>query len=133
MEESPYEQYVHHNPKRPVWVRKDLRGCHRDVCLCWGCGRFTPGRDTNCRIAQDLFRLCVDNELVTPVFECPDFVEGMVLSGLDGDIGGGMPIQAARALLEAIQTGTRYEDALVEFTAKLEHAIKEAERTEDAD
>jgi hypothetical protein len=59
-------RYRHHG--REVVVRADLKGKHRDHCLCYGCGKY-PG----CPIAKAVFDNCVKFDLVTPVWECPDF------------------------------------------------------------
>ena len=70
---SPFEQYDHHGNK--VWVQARLKGKHRENCLCYSCDNFKPGEDENCAIAERLYELCVDEKLVTPVYECPEFVE----------------------------------------------------------
>ena len=68
-----YEMYPHHNIY--VYVREDLKGKHRDFCLCWDCKKFKPGdREKNCSIANLLYSVCVECGLTTPVFECPEFV-----------------------------------------------------------
>lgn len=64
-----YEQYEHHG--RKVWVRSDLKGTHRDICLCFSCKTFYSG----CPIAKDTFDNCKKHGLVTPVLECPEFEE----------------------------------------------------------
>lgn len=51
-----YEKYDHHGAE--VWVRSDLKGKHRNYCLCWHCSQLHPGEARNC---------------VTPVWECPHF------------------------------------------------------------
>jgi hypothetical protein len=67
-------QYEHHNEQ--VWVDEDLKGKHRDMCLCYKCDKFNPeNREANCEIANALYRICVYFSLATPVFECPDFKE----------------------------------------------------------
>ncbi len=69
-----YMQYEHH--EKEVWVREDLKGKHRDMCLCYGCTKFeSEAHGNNCPIATILYSMCVENNLVTPVFECPDFEE----------------------------------------------------------
>lgn len=69
---SQYEQYVHHG--RQVRVRKDLKGQHRAHCLCHRCSRFTPAdRGANCYIANLVYAVCVAQDLVLPVWECPNF------------------------------------------------------------
>ena len=66
-----FEQYDHHGAT--VWVDATLKGQHRSHCLCWKCGNFKPGTPENCGIAQRLYQICVDHNLVTPVYECPEF------------------------------------------------------------
>ena len=65
-------QYEHHF--RKVWVRDDLKGKHREHCLCYRCKRFTedPVGDP-CLVAEELYDLCVKYGLTTPVYECPFF------------------------------------------------------------
>ena len=72
-------QYDHHGVK--VSVREDLKGTHREVCLCHRCANFKPGTSANCPIAQTLYQLCARESLVTPVFECPKFENILNLSG----------------------------------------------------
>lgn len=69
----PFEQYEHHG--KQVWVQSDLKGKHRDNCLCYACDHFKPGTVFNCHIAEKLYAICVEEILVTPVYECAAFVE----------------------------------------------------------
>lgn len=69
-----FEQYEHHG--HLTWVRKSIRGTHRDVCLCYDCKKFNPNKELNCPIAQSIFELCVKYDTVTPVYECAVFEEG---------------------------------------------------------
>lgn len=65
-------QYTHF--QEPVWVREDLKGKHREFCLCYSCSKFKPeDREKNCPIANMVFSLCVVQDLVLPVWECPCF------------------------------------------------------------
>lgn len=65
-------RYEHHGAT--VAVREDLKGCHREYCLCFqGCARFKPGRPDNCAIAQATYENCVKFDTVTPVWECPEY------------------------------------------------------------
>ncbi|MCK5600544.1 hypothetical protein KAR91_01675 [Candidatus Pacearchaeota archaeon] len=68
-----YEQYWHH--KVLLWVRADLKGRHRDHCLCFDCKLFHPGSKANCPIAQRVYENCVDCNIVTPMWECPQFTQ----------------------------------------------------------
>jgi hypothetical protein len=65
--------YEHHGAK--VMVRAADQGQHRDHCLCYACVNFHPDEDHNCPMAQAFYRLCVQFNMVTPVWECPAFVE----------------------------------------------------------
>lgn len=69
-----FEKYKHHGIK--VFVRKDLKGKHRDYCLCFKCERFNisdPAK--SCYIANMIYSTCVKYNLVLPVWECPKFKE----------------------------------------------------------
>jgi len=67
-----YEKYNHH--ENEVWVRSDLKGKHRDYCLCHSCKKLDMvDRKKNCKIASALYKNCVEFKLVTPVWECPEF------------------------------------------------------------
>ncbi len=66
------ERYNHHG----TWmaVRSNLKGKHREHCLCFICNKFDiKDREKNCPIANILYRLCVLTEIVTPVWECKGF------------------------------------------------------------
>ena len=66
-------EYKHHGTS--VCVRKHLLGLHKEHCLCWICAHFAPdgSRAKNCPIANRLFKICVDYNVVTPVWECAAF------------------------------------------------------------
>ena len=66
-------KYIHHG--KEVWVRKDLKGTHREHCLCFQCEKLNIGdREKNCPIANELYKNCVKFNVTTPVFECPEFI-----------------------------------------------------------
>lgn len=65
-----YVQYEHHN--RTVSVREDLKGRHREHCLCYSCSRF-DSNGYKCPIAQTVYENCVKFGVVTPMWECPEF------------------------------------------------------------
>jgi hypothetical protein len=70
-----FEKYVHHGKK--TWVIGALKGKHRSVCLCFHCQKFKPtDRENNCLISNMVYSLCVLENLVLPVWECPGFKEG---------------------------------------------------------
>jgi len=71
-----YEWYEHWDGKPKVWVRSDLKGKHRDHCLCWACRKLKPGKPDNCPRAQELYEYCVKHDMTTPVWECPEFDGG---------------------------------------------------------
>jgi hypothetical protein len=70
---SEFEKYDHHGTE--VSVRKDLKGKHREHCLCFSCEKFKLGTPDKCPVANSLFTFCVLHDLVTPVYECPLFKE----------------------------------------------------------
>ena len=66
--------YLHHDTA--VHVQPHLKGRHREHCLCFSCALFTPdNRAFNCKIANELYALCVEHSVTTPVWECPHFVD----------------------------------------------------------
>jgi len=69
------EWYNHHGME--VAVYKDLKGQHRNHCLCYDCEEFKGGslNEEGCPLAREVFGLCVEHNLVLPVWECPIFVQ----------------------------------------------------------
>ena len=71
---SLYERYVHWEGCPEVMVKKDLKGKHREHCLCWNCQKFDPkDREKNCPRANTIFALCVLLDMTLPVWECALF------------------------------------------------------------
>jgi len=70
-------RYEHHGWM--VSVQEHLKGKHQEHCLCFWCKRLKtsqpPFIDKNCPIAQELFDFDVRHGCVTPMWECPIFVE----------------------------------------------------------
>jgi len=66
--------YEHHD--RLVAVDEDLKGKHREHCLCFRCSSFKPDRPENCDLAEQNYRACRINGMTMPVFECRQFIEG---------------------------------------------------------
>jgi len=57
-------------------VRSNLKGRHRDHCLCYACDRFAPDdREHNCPRANLLYALDVAFTMTTTVWECSAFVD----------------------------------------------------------
>jgi len=67
------EWYSHHG--EIVAVDEDLKGTHREHCLCFRCLKFHPNTPENCDYAEQNYRACRINGMVMPVFECPRFIE----------------------------------------------------------
>lgn len=65
------EKYIHHNVT--VTVNSELKGRHKEICLCHRCVHFQPNTEANCPIAQKNYEMDVQYNLVTPVIECPYF------------------------------------------------------------
>ena len=63
--------YKHHGVA--VAVDEDLKGKHRDHCLCYRCANFYPGEPVNCDLAEQNFLACSINSMAMPVFECSEF------------------------------------------------------------
>ena len=77
-------EYIHHGTL--VKVDSALMGKHHDHCLCWKCGLFKPGTSKNCAVAQKLYQICVEHDLVTPVYECPLFQQQPARNGAFSDL-----------------------------------------------
>ena len=66
------EKYEHHGEE--VSVFSELKGQHREHCLCMVCKKLKIGdAENNCPIAQAVFENYVKFNLCTPMFECPKF------------------------------------------------------------
>ncbi|MDD4873676.1 MAG: hypothetical protein PHE15_01700 [Dehalococcoidales bacterium] len=66
------EKYTHHG--KEVYVKSELKGQHRDYCLCYSCEIFNVNNPIlKCKIADELYNFCVKHNTVTPVFECPKY------------------------------------------------------------
>lgn len=66
--------YLHHGVY--VYADENLKGKHREHCLCWKCELFTPeNHEANCKLANLNFSNCRLNNMVLPVYECPKFKE----------------------------------------------------------
>jgi len=75
VEDPKYIARPHHD--FIVMVREDLVNTHRDVCMCYDCINFNPGMpEDNCPIANLLFAVCIQTGITSPVYECPEFVQG---------------------------------------------------------
>ena len=69
---AKYTRYIHHG--KEVWVQDDLKGQHRENCLCYKCKKYTPDdRENCCPIANALYRFAVLTDIVCPVWECKQF------------------------------------------------------------
>lgn len=66
-----YIVYKHHGEH--VHVREDLKGRHREHCLCYDCELFKPNMINNCPIAEKVYNLDRETGLTTPVWECMYF------------------------------------------------------------
>lgn len=69
-----FEQYEHHGVL--VTVVKSVKGKNREHCLCFSCTKFKSGTpETNCKIANLNYAVCLAHNVVLPVYECPQFEE----------------------------------------------------------
>lgn len=68
-----FTRYKHHGVM--VWVRTDLKGLHREHCLCYSCDHFHPNTPENCPLAQEIYEMCKREGMTLPVWECLRFDE----------------------------------------------------------
>jgi len=67
-------KYDHHG--KEVFVDEDLKGKHREHCLCHKCNKLdVTDPIKNCKIAQTNFLICCEYNITTPVYECSAFEE----------------------------------------------------------
>ena len=72
---TEFIRYKHHGIE--VAVRADLKGKHREYCLCHQCSNFKPGPpEQNCPTANALYAICILSNVTTPVWECAQFEPG---------------------------------------------------------
>lgn len=65
--------YVHHDCLNAVAT--ELKGKHREHCLCYQCGLFKPDdRAKNCTLANLVYAICEETGMVLPVWECPSYL-----------------------------------------------------------
>ena len=51
------------------------KGKHRNNCLCFQqCAKFLPGDARNCAIAAMLYHFATVHDVVTPVWECSQYI-----------------------------------------------------------
>lgn len=69
------EQYEHNG--NMVSVKSNLKGKHNDHCICFSnCDKFYPDNlNKNCKIANILASIDKNFGIITPIWECPDYVE----------------------------------------------------------
>lgn len=67
------ERYEHHG--FTVTVASEVKGKHREHCLCYSCEAFDETGERNCHMASAVYENCVKYNLVTPVYECPSYSE----------------------------------------------------------
>lgn len=72
--EGKITKYMHHGDK-PVAVFTEKKGQHRGHCLCFQCQKLKSGLDDNCEIAKKVYETCKEHNIVSPVWECPEFTQ----------------------------------------------------------
>ena len=63
--------YEHYGKR--VFVRDDLKGRHKEHCLCHSCAKFLPGKSDHCPIAHAAYEHCLKFNTITLIWECPEF------------------------------------------------------------
>jgi len=65
------EWYEHYGTD--VAVFEEMKGKHKDYCLCYKCEKFNMDSRKNCELANQNFENCQKNNMVLVVWECPEF------------------------------------------------------------
>jgi hypothetical protein len=69
-----FGKYMHHGVE--VFVIEEVKGKHREHCLCFSCDKYHPGAPQgNCPIANLIYAVDLSCHVTTPVYECPEFAE----------------------------------------------------------
>ena len=68
MQQSPvYEKHY----DKEVWVNPTTEAMRRTECLCLNCGHMKPGEEDHCRIAAQLYKICVSENVAMTITRCP--------------------------------------------------------------
>lgn len=54
-----------------VWVNPTTEALRRSECLCLNCDNLKPGQPDNCQIAQQLYQVCVSENVALTITRCP--------------------------------------------------------------
>jgi hypothetical protein len=58
-----------------VATKAHLKNKHFDYTLCSSCKSFKPSSPDNCNIVKAVYKNCIAYNILTPIFECPNFEE----------------------------------------------------------
>jgi hypothetical protein len=56
-----------------IWVALSTDAKRKAECLCLKCEKMTGEKATNCFIAQQLYEICIANNMAMMTVECPGF------------------------------------------------------------
>jgi len=56
-----------------VSVMEDMKGKHKDFCLCYKCSKLKPDEADNCKLAQLVYDLCRLSGSTLVMWECKEF------------------------------------------------------------
>ncbi|MBI2041505.1 MAG: hypothetical protein HYT20_00615 [Candidatus Nealsonbacteria bacterium] len=60
---------------KEVWVNPVTEKIRKHECLCLHCDRLKPAQPDNCKIAQNFYQICVQENVALAVTRCPLFVQ----------------------------------------------------------
>jgi dUTP pyrophosphatase len=116
-----YEQYWHLDEKN--WVRSDLKGKHWEYNLCRVCKKFDPNEEgiSSCFTCSTVQYNCLRYNIVTPMWECPEFEENKEIES-NFDYINNIPVKVKKLHKDAIiPKYQRRGDAGFDFHALIEN------------
>ena len=72
-EEIEWREHPEWRTNRLTAVKKSLKDKHERCCLCYSCRSFKPNTSKNCSIAQATLEHNIKYNIVTPMWECPEY------------------------------------------------------------
>ena len=56
-----------------VWENQEFEAMRKENCMCLTCGKLKPGKSTNCGIARQFYKICVEHGCAFILTRCEDW------------------------------------------------------------
>jgi len=60
---------------KEVWTHPLMEVLRTSECLCMKCDKLKPDQPDNCKIANELFEVCVKEDVALAVTRCPEWMK----------------------------------------------------------